>query len=406
MWRDNLLPASFKGISFFVEDHTLEAGRRLNPNEFPYSDKTYTEDLGRSARRYNITGYLIGDDYMDPRDDLLDAAEAGGVGTLVHPYYGEIDVLLNTIRMRESKNEGGYVVIEFTFVEYGQQVYPDPSPVGQDLVDLAADDLLAAAKAYFVETMSIVGQPGWVVDNFSGSLQNTAEILENIKNNGGINNQTTTDLVNKAAEWVADLADLESPSITLLQNVSDSADRIINAIKGLIDLSPSAENTVLNLQAFDDYSTTTTGGLSAQSVISDNNAVVTQDFVKTVAVSTEARAIIASDFTSYEDAVASRKQILAKIDDLSGTTQSDSVYEAYRNLRTSIATALPGDENSLPRLSSLKLAQSTPSLVLAYDLYGSTDKEQEILDRNKIRHPGFVPGGQDLSVLQYETDRT
>ena len=40
-----------------------------------------------------------------------------------------------------------------------------------------------------------------------------------------------------------------------------------------------------------------------------------------------------------------------------------------------------------------------PALVLAYGLYEDAGREAEIVTRNKVRHPGFVPGGQALEVL-------
>ena len=40
-----------------------------------------------------------------------------------------------------------------------------------------------------------------------------------------------------------------------------------------------------------------------------------------------------------------------------------------------------------------------PSLALSYALYGNIDHSDEIVARNKVQHPGFVPGGIQLEVL-------
>jgi len=40
-----------------------------------------------------------------------------------------------------------------------------------------------------------------------------------------------------------------------------------------------------------------------------------------------------------------------------------------------------------------------PAIVLAYRLYGDAERADEIVARNRVRHPGFVPGGQPLEVL-------
>ena len=161
-WRENLRTASFKGIEFFVEDHEAEVGRRLVVNEYPYRDKPYTEDMGRKARRYIVQAYIIGDEYMTARDELFDAIEVGGAGTLIHPYLGSREVICENARARESKNEGGFVVFSLTFVEAGSRSYPNSAPVPADLVEQEADLLITAARTSFVEDMVVTGVPEWL----------------------------------------------------------------------------------------------------------------------------------------------------------------------------------------------------------------------------------------------------
>jgi prophage DNA circulation protein len=40
-----------------------------------------------------------------------------------------------------------------------------------------------------------------------------------------------------------------------------------------------------------------------------------------------------------------------------------------------------------------------PALVLAYSLYEDASRDADIIARNNVRHPGFVPGGRTLEVL-------
>lgn len=93
-WKDNLRPASFRGVPFQVDDEGT-FGRRVQVHEYPNRDKPYTEDLGRAARRFTINAYLVGDDFFEVRDRLIVAIDTPGPGTLVHPYYGEIAVCID-----------------------------------------------------------------------------------------------------------------------------------------------------------------------------------------------------------------------------------------------------------------------------------------------------------------------
>lgn len=401
-WKENLRPASFKGVPFKVEDHEAEYGRRLVVNEYPYRDEPYTEDLGASARRYNVTAYIIGDDYMSVRDALLDAIEAGGAGVLIHPYLGTKDVICETARLRESRAEGRIAVISMSFVQAGQKLFPVAAPIAKDLVSMKADELISVARTNFIEEMVVSGVPEWVRDAYAGTLQDVAAIFTVIRSNGGINNQTTTALINKAAEWVADVSDLAAPSLTLIQDLAGAADRIINTFAGVFDLSTLPAQATKNLRRFSDFTAAINGANTANAIVADNNAAVSEGFIKTIAVATETKAIVSETFPSYEDAILSRGDLLDRIEALAGETLSDTLYDAFRSLRTEVANAIPGEENSLPRISSLNLKQSMPSLVVAYDLYEDVEKEQEIVDRNKIRHPGYLPGGANLNVLQYD----
>lgn len=57
---------------------------------------------------------------------------------------------------------------------------------------------------------------------------------------------------------------------------------------------------------------------------------------------------------------------------------------------------------TLARLFSYTPKATEPALVIANRIYGTVDIEArtaEIVSRNKVRHPGFVPGGIALELL-------
>lgn len=84
-WRDKLKPASFRGASFKVDTDIRRGGRRVVLHQYPKRDDPYAEDLGRSARRFVVQGYLIGPEYLVLRDILIAALEEAGPGTLKLP---------------------------------------------------------------------------------------------------------------------------------------------------------------------------------------------------------------------------------------------------------------------------------------------------------------------------------
>ena len=60
-WFKQLNPASFRGVRFGVLGADGRFGRRLAEHDYPNRDKPYMEDMGRSARRINMVGFLVED---------------------------------------------------------------------------------------------------------------------------------------------------------------------------------------------------------------------------------------------------------------------------------------------------------------------------------------------------------
>jgi prophage DNA circulation protein len=56
-----------------------------------------------------------------------------------------------------------------------------------------------------------------------------------------------------------------------------------------------------------------------------------------------------------------------------------------------VRRAVPGDA-VLARLVTVERPVAVPSLLLSYQLYGSVEREAELVDRNRTSHPGFMSG--------------
>ncbi|WP_010207445.1 DNA circularization N-terminal domain-containing protein, partial [Pseudomonas syringae group genomosp. 3] len=61
-WRDSLLPASFRGVGFFIEKAVVPVGRKGQLHEFPQRDEPYFESLGKQAQVHTLTAFIVGRD--------------------------------------------------------------------------------------------------------------------------------------------------------------------------------------------------------------------------------------------------------------------------------------------------------------------------------------------------------
>lgn len=128
-WRDILLsmPASFNGIIFNVETGSRASGRRTVTHEYPKRNVPYAEDMGKHARRFSFSGYLIYRprpvlyEYTSQRVRLIAALEADDAHMLVHPVFcqGGMMAMCERYSMIESREKGGYTQFEMQFVEAG-----------------------------------------------------------------------------------------------------------------------------------------------------------------------------------------------------------------------------------------------------------------------------------------------
>jgi len=124
-WRDNLVPASFRGVRFGIDGHESPiAGRRVQTHEYPGRDEPFTEDLGKRTKRYSFDAWVLGDDYADQRDRLIEACDMAGPGELTHPYLGTRQVVCTACDVTERTREGGMARFSLAFTDAGMNQYP------------------------------------------------------------------------------------------------------------------------------------------------------------------------------------------------------------------------------------------------------------------------------------------
>ena len=122
-WRDRYQLARFRSASFHTNLDARSSGRRGAVHEYPKRNEPYAEDMGRRARRFSITGYCIGPDYLIRKDALIKALEEDGPGALrlPLPYEGrDMEVLCLGYTVTETQERGGMCGFEMEFVEAGK----------------------------------------------------------------------------------------------------------------------------------------------------------------------------------------------------------------------------------------------------------------------------------------------
>jgi prophage DNA circulation protein len=433
-WRARLRDASFRGVTFSVEDDEGSFGRRVQVHEYPNRDKPFTEDLGRATRRLSINAYLIGDDYADQRDRLIVAIETAGPGTLVHPQYGEMQGSIDgQVRVAHSSAEGRMCRVSFPFVESGELSFPTAGIATANRLNETGGFFDEAIDGMF-EAFSLTGIPDFIQ---SDVLADAADMLGTVADAF----QMVDSGVSAAMRLLqGDLSVILMPPnaandfVRALQKAWRAGDRLSGDTSDLVTMVKTMSGVTLDpgLAPRGNWPTDS-GSVSAQK--SRSNLVASA--IRATAISTSVNIVTdlpqprmapsqsrqAGTMSAAAGAQAATDIINVPHPALDSTVQNvpanpPPTWDALTDIRGAINTAIDQEQlritdddlflqiaalrTDLNRDISGRLAQAErtaektpsevmPALVLAANWYDDAGRESDILERNTVRHPAFVP---------------
>ena len=418
---ENLRPASFRGVAFEVESHSESGGRRVELHEYPLRDTPYAEDLGKKAGKWQIEAFLVNgkSGYAERRDKLREALNASGPGTLIHPYLGELSVSVDGYSLKETTREGGYCTFSISFVEAGQPVEPDVEkdtaanvldkaeaakeaatagfldeymPLLEDLEGLAGKvpALLSEATAFLGTPLSILSRAQSAASSVLALPDRLASrilgYLGTIRQLGGI---ATSGLKMNALTALLDKKSAGTASSWLV-----TSNGVIAGIVGETSWPQAGGGSIGGGTPSPE-----TPGVVA-STVANRAETPLIDLIAAGAVIEAAIESADADYGTADDALASRAAVLEAIDEVQRANCSDAVFTALSELAAAVNEDLTTRGAELPKLGSATLSMSMPALAASYRLYGDVGQADAIVARNRIRHPGRVPGGVPLEVIR------
>lgn len=374
MWRAKLRPASYRGVSFFVDGATLTAGRRIARHEYPQRDLPYMEDMGRKAREYKVEAFVLGQNYMAARDALLAAIEKPGAGQLVHPWHGTMVVSLQDCQLSESTAQGGYAKFSLTFIEAGKRNAPGVTADTRGLFDRAKARVLATLESVGAQALAFVGQPMSVI-------QDGLETLTELRSlTGVLSTITSLNSYGAAINILAGSTGLQSllAPVSLIRGLSSLA-------HGLVDVEPLINFERAELPA-----------VTVAAVQRNENRAQMVLLVRQAAVIEKVDRILSADYPSVNEAAIARTDIISAVDSVLLYRSLDhQCAQAMMDFRTAALAHMKAIAPKLPVLIDIENLCVRPAVVIAQEHYGldwwKTGKDASLVATNKVHHPGFVP---------------
>ncbi|HDK0920583.1 TPA: DNA circularization protein [Citrobacter braakii] len=422
-WKDRLVDASFRGVPFKTEDESLTAGRRVETHEFVNRDKPYTEDLGKATSRPKFSAYVIGDDCYEQRDRLIEALNKPGPGTLIHPAYGEMSVCVDgEINVSSSSSEGRMVRFDLRFVEAGELTYPTSGTA-------TANTLVSSCSAL----------DDCISDNFD---QFGMDGMPDFVQNGVID--SATDMLGYVSDKMAMVDSGISAAARLMQGDISVLLPPPSSGKGFVDqlqamwrsgnrLSGNASDLFTMIKNFSGISMGSdlaprgvwkTDSKTTQSQKQQSNYVASA--VRTTAISEAAYAVTTLpapvvttseqsqqstgwpsvthpelnnapdeatvvDVPAWDDLVDIRDTLNTAIDKELSRTTDDRLFLALRRVKSDLNNDIKHRLIQTQKTVIRTPDEVTPALVLAATWFDNASRESDIVRRNAVAHPGFVP---------------
>jgi hypothetical protein len=198
-----------------------------------------------------------------------------------------------------------------------------------------------------------------------------------------------------------------------MESLIASPEMLATKIKSLLSIK---SNELLGTQLIDDlidlFESITislfinTIVISSPGSPSTTKLIVTNDdalntYLKLAIIGSISAIIIETDFETYDDAILYSEKATNVIESIESIV-SDEIYESVYRLKSAVNDYVSTTFIDYPRVTIVQLSESIPAIVLSYQLYGNIDMADEILKRNKIIHPGFIPAGCPVMVVSNE----
>lgn len=418
---ENLRPASFRGVAFEVESHSESGGRRVELHEYPLRDTPYAEDLGKKAGKWQIEAFLVNgkSGYAERRDKLREALNASGPGTLIHPYLGELSVSVDGYSLKETTREGGYCTFSISFVEAGQPVEPDvEKDTAANVLDKAEAAKEAATAGFLDEYMPLLedleglaGKVPALLSEATAFLGTPLSILSRAQSAASSVLALPDRLASRILGYLGTIRQLGGIATSGLK---------MNALTALLGKKSAgtasswlvtSNGVIAGIVGETSWPQAGGGSIGGGTPSPETPGVVASTvanraetpLIDLIAAGSVIEAAIESadaDYGTADDALASRDAVLEAIDEVQRANCSDAVFTALSELAAAVNEDLTTRGAELPKLGSATLSMSMPALAASYRLYGDVGQADAIVARNRIRHPGRVPGGVPLEVIR------
>ena len=375
-WTEQIRPASFRGVGFQVDTHSISG--QVRGDVYELEDTTKGQVLGLGARRHRIDGFIHGEGSV-ARSLALRAALEIGEGVLVHPLYGELTVQIGQFSVESDRTRHERFSVSFEAIEIDPAPYvPLPDP----------DSLLEAAIAAARRS---------VLDDFLGAFAVAGDLADSVLDeaeaivNRGLDGVAAAlSAVADARAAVARIAEIKADVRALLLAPQKFADAVLALFADIADLFALQRSVSPEVPVLDSYPT-------ASDAQADTNAVAVRQLLAVGALVRGAELFPGWSFSSSTAALASAGDLASAMQSEEEIATPDTAA-ALADVRVALGVAAASVAGDLVPIESVTLDEPESAVLLAHRLYGDPDRADDIVERNDAADPGALIGSVNVAA--------
>lgn len=380
-WRTSLRPASFRGLSFYVDAEEVGGGRRVVFHTYPGSDAFDLEDLGANPKRFSIGCYFASDTADAEVLAFTEALHTAGAGPLVLPMRGY--VLARPIEWRTTwvPAKLGYVGVYVTWAEEGSANAPTSFALAARLISVALSDLGPVVGRAVGD--GILGQGAYERLDTREGLSTMVALVETVR----ASTLADADLSRKAqaalielAEGVAEGAREPTPFVTRTAAVLNEVAAALGAPVAASVLSEAMvvpETRLASVRARQ-------GRQSARAAYGASVVLFGSEAIGAVA---------AQEYRTRPAAIAARervKELAARAQDAAAELGPDAVA-TVAEVAGLAADLISRKLADLAPIVRIETARRLPSTLIAWQLYGDPTRALDLVERNGVATSVLMP---------------
>lgn len=411
-WPDTYLEARFRGVVFDLISTGEEVARATVAHSYPFRDGAEIEDLGLQAARHSVRATVFGINADRQLQQLKDALDLPGVGELVHPVYGLLQVVVDGYHPAFDAENTDSVALDITFIESA----PRTSFFDLAIPEAKIDALTAATNEVFTQASNA----------YAITLRDILAVA---------NNNRLTQLAATISQTMAQVAQISSAVQNTAQSYLDMPVSLMSDLNSMLGAlvphvglssstgsgpAASTSSGQVSVQHFSAAQSQLAHATAVTPLASGTPTVTQQDtalltvnaqLVAALALAQAAQAVLAAELAQplatppQIEAMANavRASLQVQIDALASLYPlelSRPIIESLKNTALLVQQAAQLVIETRPPLLTRPSPVAGNLRLIAHALYGDHTRAPELARLNAaIRQPNFIQQGDALNAF-------